>query len=76
MNMMYLWIRHSRMVTIKMVSPSEGLFDRHSRLMSFYSLPYLQAAHMCIQGEYFFTGLNNFEINSIVDIAHDEQFGF
>ena len=23
-----------------------------------------------------FTGLNNFEINSIVDIAHDEQFGF
>ena len=22
------------------------------------------------------TGLNNFEINSIVDIAHDEQFGF
>ena len=23
-----------------------------------------------------FTGLNNFEINSIVDIAHDEQFRF
>ena len=26
--------------------------------------------------ESIFTGLNNFEINSIVDIAHDEQFGF
>ena len=26
--------------------------------------------------ESIFTGLNNFEINSIVDIDHDEQFGF
>ena len=30
---------------------------------------------MC-QRRAFFTGLNNFEINSIVDIDHDEQFGF
>lgn len=26
--------------------------------------------------ESIFTGLNNFDINSIVDIEHDEQFGF
>ena len=32
----------------------------------------------CLQiaKESIFTGLNNFEINSIVDIDHDEQFGF
>ena len=29
-----------------------------------------------VSKESIFTGLNNFEINSIVDIAHDEQFGF
>ena len=28
-----------------------------------------------VKGEHF-TGLNNFEINSIVDIDHDEQFSF
>ena len=31
---------------------------------------------MRISKESIFTGLNNFEINSIVDIDHDEQFGF
>lgn len=29
-----------------------------------------------VSKESIFTGLNNFEINSIVDIEHDEQFGF
>lgn len=29
-----------------------------------------------VSKESIFTGLNNFEINSIVDIDHDEQFGF
>ena len=29
-----------------------------------------------VSKESIITGLNNFEINSIVDIAHDEQFGF
>lgn len=28
-----------------------------------------------VKGEYF-TGLNNFDVNSIVDIRHDEHFGF
>ena len=42
--------------------------------------PYLQLAVVTgclkIAKESIFTGLNNFEINSIVDIDHDEQFGF
>jgi hypothetical protein len=29
-----------------------------------------------ISKESIFTGLNNFAVNSVVDVEHDEQFGF
>lgn len=42
--------------------------------------PYLQFAALTgclrISKESIFTGLNNFEVNTIADVAHDEHFGF
>ena len=54
---------------------SEDSLERHSRLMSFCSLPYSQAVFV-YPGRVFLQVSTILEINSIVDIAHDEQFGF
>ena len=59
----------------EMVSLIRGLFGRALKTNEFLQFAVLTGC-LRVSKESIFTGLNNFEINSIVDIAHDEQFGF
>ena len=59
----------------EMVSLIRGLFGRALKTNEFLQFAVLTGC-LRVSRESIFTGLNNFEINSIVDIAHDEQFGF
>ena len=59
----------------EMVSLIRGLFGQALKTNEFLQFAVLAGCHR-VSKESIFTGLNNFEINSIVDIDHDEQFGF
>ena len=59
----------------EMVSIIRGLFGQALKTNEFLQFAVLTGC-LRVSKESIFTGLNNFEINSIVDIAHDEQFGF
>ena len=57
----------------EMVSLIRGLFGKALKTNEFLQFAVLTGC-LRVSKESIFTGLNNFEINSIVDIAHDEQF--
>ena len=59
----------------EMVSLIRGLFGQALKTNDFLQFAVLTGC-LRVSKESIFTGLNNFEINSIVDIDHDEQFGF
>ena len=59
----------------EMVSLIRGLFGQALKTNEFLQFAVLTDC-LRVSKESIFTGLNNFEINSIVDIDHDEQFGF
>ena len=59
----------------EMVSLIRGLFGKALKTNEFLQFAVLTGC-LGVSKESIFTGLNNFEINSIVDIDHDEQFGF
>ena len=59
----------------EMVSLIRGLFGKALKTNEFLQFAVLTGC-LRVSKESIFTGLNNFEINSIVDIDHDEQFGF
>ena len=59
----------------EMVSLIRGIFGQTLKTNEFLQFAVLTGC-LRVSKESFFTGLNNFEINSIVDIDHDEQFGF
>lgn len=59
----------------EMVSLIRGLFGQALKTNEFLQFAVLTGC-LRISKESIFTGFNNFEINSIVDIDHDEQFGF
>ena len=59
----------------EMVSLIRGLFGLVLKTNEFLQFAVLTGC-LRVSKESIFTGLNNFEINSIVDIDHDEQFGF
>lgn len=59
----------------EMVSLIRGLFGQALKTNEFLQFAVLSGC-LRVSKESIFTGLNNFEINSIVDIDHDEQFGF
>ena len=59
----------------EMVSLIRGLFGQALKTNEFLQFAVL-TGFLRVSKESIFTGLNNFEINSIVDIDHDEQFGF
>ena len=59
----------------EMVSLIRGLFGKALKTNEFLQFAVLTGC-LRVSQESIFTGLNNFEINSIVDIDHDEQFGF
>ena len=58
-----------------MVSLIRALFGQALKTNEFLQFAVLTGC-LRVSKESIFTGLNNFEINSIVDIDHDEQFGF
>ena len=58
-----------------MVSLIRGLFGQALKTNEFLQFAVLTGC-LRVSQESIFTGLNNFEINSIVDIDHDERFGF
>ena len=57
----------------EMVSLIRGLFGQALKTNEFLQFAVLTGC-LRVSKESIFTGLNNFEINSIVDIDHDEQF--
>ena len=59
----------------EMVSLIRGLFGQALKTNEFLQFAVLTGC-LRVSKESIFTGLNNFEINSIVDIDHDEQVGF
>ncbi len=59
----------------EMVSLIRGIFGQALKTNEFLQFAVLTGC-LRVSKESIFTGLNNFEINSIVDIEHDEQFGF
>lgn len=59
----------------EMVSLIRGIFGQALKTNEFLQFAVLTGC-LRVSKESIFTGLNNFEINSIVDIDHDEQFGF
>ena len=59
----------------EMISLIRGLFGQALKTNEFLQFAVLTGC-LRVSKESIFTGLNNFEINSIVDIDHDEQFGF
>lgn len=59
----------------EMVSLIRGLFGQALKTNEFLQFAVLTGC-LRVSKESIFTGLNNFEINSIVDIEHEEGFGF
>lgn len=59
----------------EMVSLIRGIFGQALKTNEFLQFAVLTGC-LRVSKESIFTCLNNFEINSIVDIDHDEQFGF
>lgn len=59
----------------EMVSLIRGLFGQVLKTNEFLQFAVLTGC-LRVSKESIFTGLNNFEINSIVDIEHEEGFGF
>lgn len=59
----------------EMVSLIRGIFGQALKTNEFLQFAVLTGC-LRVSKESIFTGLNNFEINSIVDIDHDGQFGF
>ena len=59
----------------EMVSLIRGLFGQALKTNEFLQFAVLTGC-LRVSRESIFTGLNNFEINSIVDIEHEEGFGF
>lgn len=59
----------------EMVSLIRGLFGQALKTNEFLQFAVLTGCLRVSKGS-IFTGLNNFEINSIVDIEHEEGFGF
>lgn len=59
----------------EMVSLIRGLFGQALKTNEFLQFAALTGC-LRVSKESIFTGLNNFEINSIVDIEHEEGFGF
>ena len=59
----------------EMVSLIRGVFGQALKTNEFLHFAVLTFC-LRVYKESIFRGLNNFEINSIVDIDHDEQFGF
>lgn len=59
----------------EMVSLIRGLFGQALKTNEFLQFAVLIGC-LRVSKESIFTGLNNFEINSIVDIEHEEGFGF
>ena len=52
-----------------------GLFGQVLKTNEFLQFAVLTGC-LRVSKESIFTGLNNFDVNSIVDVEHDEQFGF
>ena len=59
----------------EMVSLIRGLFGQALKTNEFLQFA-VHTGCLRVSKESIFTGLNNFEINSIVDIEHEEGFGF
>ncbi|MDO4297630.1 MAG: AAA family ATPase [Lachnospiraceae bacterium] len=59
----------------EMVSLIRGLFGQALKTNEFLYFAVLTGC-LRVSKESIFTGLNNFDVNSIVDVRHDEQFGF
>lgn len=59
----------------EMVSLIRGLFGQALKTNEFLQFAVLTGC-LRVSKESIFTGLNNFDVNSIVDVEHDEQFGF
>ncbi len=59
----------------EMVSLLRGLFGQVLKTNEFLQFAVLTGC-LRVSKESIFTGLNNFDVNSIVDVEHDEQFGF
>lgn len=59
----------------EMVSLLRGLFGQALKTNEFLQFAVLTGC-LRVSKESIFTGLNNFDVNSIVDVEHDEQFGF
>lgn len=59
----------------EMVSLIRGLFGQALKTNDFLQFAVLTGC-LRVSKESIFTGLNNFDVNSIVDIRHDEHFGF
>ncbi|MDY5846689.1 MAG: AAA family ATPase [Bariatricus sp.] len=59
----------------EMVSLIRGLFGQVLKTNEFLQFAVLTGC-LRVSKESIFTGLNNFDVNSIVDVEHDEHFGF
>ena len=59
----------------KMVALIRSLFSRALKTNDFLQFAVLTGC-LRVSKESIFTGLNNFDVNSIIDVEHDEQFGF
>lgn len=59
----------------EMVSLIRRLFGQALKTNEFLQFAVLTGC-LRVSKESIFTGLNNFDVNSIVDVEHDEQFGF
>ncbi|MDO4306322.1 MAG: AAA family ATPase [Eubacteriales bacterium] len=59
----------------EMVSLIRGMFGQALKTNDFLEFAVLTGC-LRVSKESIFTGLNNFDVNSIVDVEHDEQFGF
>lgn len=59
----------------EMVLLIRGLFGQALKTNEFLQFAVLTGC-LRVSKESIFTGLNNFDVNSIVDVEHDEQFGF
>ncbi|MDO5349572.1 MAG: AAA family ATPase [Lachnospiraceae bacterium] len=59
----------------EMVSLIRGIFGQALKTNDYLQFAVLTGC-LRVSKESIFTGLNNFSVNSIVDIEHDEQFGF
>lgn len=59
----------------EMVALIRGLFGQALKTNDFLQFAVLTGC-LRVSKESIFTGLNNFDVNSIVDIEHDEHFGF